>query len=62
MKISKNYNCNVTVKKMKKDIESYRKIILHISKIMRLSKLRENVGINLKFLFKMFFLVLLSIF
>jgi hypothetical protein len=47
---------------MKKDIESYRKIILHISKIMRLSKLRENVGINLKFLFKMFFLVLLSIF
>lgn len=40
---------------MKKDIESYHKIILHISKIIRLSKLRENVGINLKFLFKMFF-------
>jgi hypothetical protein len=62
MKIPKNYNCNVTVKKKEKDIKSYHKIILHISKIMRLSKLRENVGINLKILFKMFFLVLLSIF
>jgi hypothetical protein len=39
---------------MKEDNESYNKIILHISRIVRISKLNINVGINLKFLFKVF--------